>query len=521
MNFYKNYLKNDLFLRFFICILFCIYAFQVLRNTYDGHHFGLIYSNAIDLLNGKEPYKEIFIQYGIITPIINSLVLFLSNNKAIFIYITTIFFYASSVLLISEIIKKKINVNYSYLTIFLILFNHPIPWLPWSNYTMFFFIILSIYLLCNKENYFLFGFFISLGILSRQELFLPVLISFLFWIFIELSKNKIVQKKKNLAKILIGFSIPLFLFLIFLYLNDIFNYWYQYLYIPNYYLDLYGTNLFNLILEYIRFFITDGFFSFVVTPQYLLISIILISNTLFIIGYIIGKLKFEKQILYISILSICLSTLSLKIEIFRVYTSVIIGLIPLLIFIKNLLSKDLKNRITLSLVAIMTYSFLFYNFGNNPLFTKTKFSENLKLDMEQYRFFKWPKNKVKSLKFINELSNNCEVEFLENITFDTLLGVNPKYKRIKLLPYEKASIKNSNFHKYLNNIKNPNTHYFNKINLEIKKKNIILLLELNNNLLNGKEIIFDSSYKVYKINKSLDENKPNFLKIYYPEKCSI
>ena len=521
MNFHKIFRINDLFLRFFICFLFCIYAFQVSRNIYDGHHFGLIYSNAIDLLNGKEPYKEIFIQYGIITPLINSIVLFLSNNKAIFIYITTIFFYATSVLLISEIIKKKININYSYLVIFLIFFNHPIPWLPWSNYTMFFFIILSIYYLYNKENLFLFGFFIALAILSRQELFLSVLISFFIWIVIELSKNKIVPKYKNIIKILIGFFIPLFLFLIFLYQNDIFSYWYQYLYIPSYYLDLYGISLFNLILEYIKFFTTDGFFSFVVTPQYLLISIILISNTLFIMGHIMGKLKFEKQILYISILTICLSSLSLKIEIFRLYTSVVIGLIPLLIFIKNLSSRDLRNKITVSLVAIMTYSFVFYNFGNNPVFTKTKFSENLKVDIEQYRFFNWPKYKVKSLKFINELTNNCEVEFLENITFDTLLGVNPKYERIKLLPYEKASVKNSNFHKYLNNIKNPNTHYFDKINLEIKKNNIILLLELNNNFLNEKEINFDSSYKVYRINKSLDENKPNFLKIYYPEKCNI
>ena len=94
MFFFKNFLKNDLYLRILICIFFCFYGFHISRYIYDGHHLGLVYSNSIDLLNGKKPYKEIFIQYGFITTLLHSFVMFIFNQKAIFIQLTTIFFYS-------------------------------------------------------------------------------------------------------------------------------------------------------------------------------------------------------------------------------------------------------------------------------------------------------------------------------------------------------------------------------------------------------------------------------------------
>ena len=55
----------------------------------------------------------------------------------------------------------------------------------------------------------------------------------------------------------------------------------------------------------------------------------------------------------------------------------------------------------------------------------------------------------------------------------------------------------------------------------IKKNNIIVLLNSNNEYLDDKKINFNSSYQLYKINQSLDPNKPNLLRIYYPKKCNI
>ena len=43
---------------------------------YDGHHHGLMLSNALELLSGKVPFKEIFIQYGILTTLLHAGVIF-------------------------------------------------------------------------------------------------------------------------------------------------------------------------------------------------------------------------------------------------------------------------------------------------------------------------------------------------------------------------------------------------------------------------------------------------------------
>ena len=76
MNFLRSiFLKNISLINFLIIFFFFIYSILFIRYQYDGHHIGLIYSNSLDFINGKKPYKEIFIQYGILTTIINSLIL--------------------------------------------------------------------------------------------------------------------------------------------------------------------------------------------------------------------------------------------------------------------------------------------------------------------------------------------------------------------------------------------------------------------------------------------------------------
>ena len=64
------FFKNLSLINIFTILIFLIFSVIVIRYQYDGHHIGLIYSNSIDLLNGKLPYKEIFIQYGILTTIL-------------------------------------------------------------------------------------------------------------------------------------------------------------------------------------------------------------------------------------------------------------------------------------------------------------------------------------------------------------------------------------------------------------------------------------------------------------------
>jgi len=63
--------------------------------------------------------------------------------------IITCLLYSLTILLISLIIIKKTSAIYGLLSLLIIFFNHPIPWLPWSNYYALFFLILCFFLLLD------------------------------------------------------------------------------------------------------------------------------------------------------------------------------------------------------------------------------------------------------------------------------------------------------------------------------------------------------------------------------------
>ena len=107
----KNFFYQNKFLfGILILIIFSfLISFDVYVHVYDGHHHGLIFSNAIDLLEGKKPYKEIWIQYGFLTTFLHSLIINIFGNKLLYINIFTIVVYITSVLFISLTVKKLTN----------------------------------------------------------------------------------------------------------------------------------------------------------------------------------------------------------------------------------------------------------------------------------------------------------------------------------------------------------------------------------------------------------------------------
>ena len=194
--------------------------------------------------------------------------------------------------------------------------------------TLLFFLSLGIYLFTKKNiNYYLLGFIFGLIVLSRQEFFIPLVLSILIFLFYYFLKYKKISYKLSI-NLFFGFLSPLIIFLIYLFYNDIFFYWTKFLVLPNLYLEVYQTSLLELMTNFINFFLTEAFFSFIITPQYFLISLILITNTILIVLAISKKITIPKNIFYFSVLSCLLCSLSLKIEMFRLYTSVIVGLIP-------------------------------------------------------------------------------------------------------------------------------------------------------------------------------------------------
>ena len=88
-----------------------------------------------------------------------------------------------------------------------------------------------------------------------------------------------------------------------------------------------------------------------------------------------------------------------------------------------------------------------------------------------------------------------------------------------MLPFEKKTLKNTEFHYFLDSIKNPKINFIELINDEIINQNIILLINENNNIYKNNEIKFTSTYNSLEINESDVIGKPNILRIYYPSKC--
>ncbi len=523
MNFLKLFFfKKISLINYLIIFLFFIYSVLITRYQYDGHHIGLIYSNSLDLLNGKLPYKEIFIQYGILTTLINSFILLIFNNKLFFIIIFNSIFYSVGILFISKIVKNLTNLKLSLLSTIIILFNHPVPWLPWSNYIVFFFLSVSFYFLTSyKKNYFLFGFFLGLSVLTRQDFFLTILFSFLtFNLLFFLKKYKFYFKDFMIC--VSGFLLPLIIFMFYLLSFNLFDYWLNYLSLPNIYLEIYETSLSKLIIEYVIFFITESFYSFIITPQYFLISIILIFNSIILFLYIFKKIKISKDILFILILANLSSATALKIELFRLYTSVIFGLIILLYLFDRIQNKDLKNNMLLLLFLPSLFSICFYPMGNNHLFKKINFTDpDGKVTNSNFNYYVLPEQKIKIINKIYDLSQKCDVSYLENLTWDTLYSTVANYDRIRVTPYAQFKKKNYKLVDLIENQKQSNLSFINLINREISNSNIILLISENNYFYKNDKIQITSNYKMFKIDQDNVKGKPQILRIYFPKKCII
>ena len=84
--------KKYIIISLSIILLSSILSFFFNQYVYDGHHHGLMFSNALDLINLKKPYKEIFIQYGLLTTIIHAMSLYIFGKFIFSLHIITIIF---------------------------------------------------------------------------------------------------------------------------------------------------------------------------------------------------------------------------------------------------------------------------------------------------------------------------------------------------------------------------------------------------------------------------------------------
>lgn len=505
-----SFKNNFFYLSLLFAIIFFVYSCSTYRFIYDGHHHGLVFSNAMDLISGKKPYKEIFIQYGLITTFLHSLVLKIFGFKIFYINVFTSLIYSVTIILFFLITNRLTNKYYAFYAVVILLFNHPIIWLPWSNYISFFFIVFSVYLLIRSKdkNSFFSGIFMSLCCLSRQDYFIPIFLSLFAFVFLFLYFHK-----KFLHKIILGFIFPLSIFFLYLILNGLLLDWSKTLYLPALYIEERGLSLFSLFHDYLFFIVFDSLFNFINQPQSLIISIIFFLN-LFLLYYNFTLKKITY--FYLCFLSLSLSFTSINHELFRLYTSVSLGLITSMLFIYKFKKKEITKTVLYFFMLISFFSIIFYPKGGNDLFNKDL--KNLKKsNIEILDHVYMPAQTIvsfqKIIKIKEQIDSNCVITYGENFTFDTMLISILNYDRIYFFPYMKSDFKNSKILSFFDN------EFVNEINVQIKNENIVLISEENNTIFSFGEIKFNNNYTYSKININSLDDKPKYLKFYYPKKC--
>jgi hypothetical protein len=510
--------KKYFFLSISLILISFFFALNIYKYIYDGHHHGIMYLNALDLLNSRMPYSEIYIQYGILTTLIHSLSLLIFGNFVYSLNLVTIIFYSLTVCLIFLIVNNLINQNYAFISVLLLLSNHPVPWLPWSNYIAYFFLILSVFFFIknNKYSFFLTGFFLSLCILSRQDFFFPILISLVLFNLVYFFNSASNKKNYDIINLILGFSLPLIFFFTYLLVNDLYLPWSKYLLIPNLFYDLHNVTLIDYIKNYINFFLFTSFVNFINEPQYLLISFILIINSIFLIIFVIKK---NYNFIFISLLCLTLSSVSINIELFRLYTSVSAGVITFL-YIISISQNSIKRLALFFLIATSLFSIIFYPTGNNESFTKIDSSkEFFNPKLSTFNYFKWESHHVNAINDIDKLGKllaaNCKIEYLENLTFNNYFNSIIYLKRVKLLPHIKSDLKNTKIFTYFDK------GFVSNINSLIAKENIIVFVTGNNNKYEEGDVVITDKYSSKLINLNSAYDKPNILRIYYPTKCNF
>jgi len=433
-----------------IVIIISIFSFIISvwqsQFVYDGHHWGLMTSNATDLLRGKLPYKEIFIQYGLFTTIIHSIFMKIGGMSVISIFFFTSLIYSISIYYFFLIIKDKFQTELALFGVICIFLIHPFVNHPWHNYLTFFFLLLSLFFLGKDDckHKLISGIFFSLAVLSYEKFLIIFLFFFISYFFINL-KN---QKLKNSFFLLIGFAVPLLIFFFYLLYYQILDDWIKYHYIGALYI---GENHFFVILNFLINLTQQCFKKFIFEPYWLFFLILLISNTVLLCLFLIKKnflKKEEEYLIYFSVISIVsFSSAIHSLNSFRLATGSIIGILILIYFIDKIKNSDTRNFVTLSLIVILCLGINFKKSENNKLFitpvsfehytnNEIKFFNMLKLKKDTWEHIIYFNNKIIEIKqkcpdviyAINYTNNNYYYLLISDIfeTFQIKPWINEK-----------------------------------------------------------------------------------------------
>jgi len=530
---FKNNIKFILLFFPIISFFGCLWQGQY---TYDGYHWGFIFSNALDLLEGKEPYKEIFIQYGLFSTLIHSLILFIFNKNIFSLVFVTSVFYASSIYMMGLLTYKfTLNKYYSFFSTFILFSIYPWPTSPWPNFISFFFITLFCFFYINKKKRYSILSGVSLGFayLSLTIIYNFVIILFLILLFslVFFLKNKYDRQfySKNLY-FLSSFISTLSVFFFYLFFYNLTDNWFLYQKIPFILADVYNISILSKIINYFEFLTIYSLSNFIYEPQFLIFSFIFFVNIYFLAKsfFFIVKKDFSKVNIDLFVINILVLTLNFKAQLFgieKLSTSLSLGLITIMVLIKNIKSSDNKLIINFVILFITLYGISFsYEMSNShyagarSIHLRDLKNINLKYKNNTIKYFtlqKWSDENWKKLteikKFQKKIQAKCNLRFGANLTSDTFFYTMLNYEKIQIVPFW-IKTHSHILRKYFE----PNL--IKDVQNEIDNNNILILSHENND-----KLFNLNNYAIPKkinLNSDLDTVK-KYLYIFVPKKCKL
>lgn len=221
--------KELLFLIFITTVTIILGGIYSIFNT-DPLHWGFISGTALDFIQGKKLFSEIYIQYGIGEPLLfKFLNQFLTINYTSIGFITSIA-YALNLLVIYLTIRKFVNPALAMLSVFIIFLLHPFAIYPWPDYWAGLFISLSCYQLVLQDNKneirrsVLAGVFLFVAFLFRSTYALNIMAaSVAYGVLCSFTPS---IRSRRISNAVLTFVVLSGLFLFSLHSQDLFHYWF-------------------------------------------------------------------------------------------------------------------------------------------------------------------------------------------------------------------------------------------------------------------------------------------------------
>ncbi len=421
---FKSFTLYEILSPFFLIIFFFI-SIYLNQLNYDPRHNGITYLYADYIRENFLEFPNIYLMYGLLNSYIDYFSLLLIGDKIFSLILVTNIFYFICLFLIYYFSQNFLNNRNSFFLTMILLSIHPVIIFAWHSYKSFFFIVISVTLLQNKNIIYVFigGIFLSLsGFLYNLNCVIALLIFLFFVINFYIYKNK-----RYILIISVSYLFPILVFVLIIFTTNNLQNFINNIETNLLFGEISNGGIINIFINFLNnTFVEIPKSKIIYNNSYFIYLTIFIFNIYYSVinlsKFIKGNLKDTKEnVIYsLSVLSLIVSIASLhSVEIFRLLPSLSLGLIVLLYF----LSKKQGNLIIISIVLYSISSLIFpYLSSSSILYAKIKEINKEQIvekhDLSILDNFYLRKSIVDEYKiyqkFLKDVKKNCDVDFFFN-----------------------------------------------------------------------------------------------------------